>query len=703
MNKERDFHYDPLYRVIDETEETQIIEGNFKEIFDRLKRINNLGIIPEVFEMARYPKYEHAFGTIYQINNLLDIVDERTIPLNYRIPLRLASIFSHLGHLPYTYSTERALLLASNLGNRNQENEVKKYILRIIKKVLDKTGLEEEKKRCLIERIFSLEDYKILYRYFSAEILIEKWKRFKNKIENLKDDDLVTIIGDLIDPDSHGYKYLDLADMADFVQRDALYFGTVRIDISPKHLYKNLTQYEPEFSTNEKKLIEKNLDYLKERFYENTDIIWFSRLYEKILASLIIGKTFKLEWLTSYNEEKLKRLITCRFDENEKRVSLPSVWTKRARNLFEQKISYSRIFSLKGILFPKEMDIIDVEYMLTEKDESKKGLLTYPFKKGILLDINYSEMDEGDSLFHQDYRLFSIQVFQDNSNKKLCELLKILKNLSCYLPISCINGIRKELAGQLSWTRTAELRNDAVLNALVEAIMDIERGGDHGEQDFVKRVLESFQEISAFDKFWLSYQNLWWYIPIYISPRYREKSGRSTKSSGKNSLYYSFLNGLLSLPIALLQYKSSTRKFLDQIYSKILELISSSISNGKTGHLFEALCLIEKMRTKRGKFQFFISGMAVIDPQKPKEEQVDNEFDIIELLINENEKSECWIYACSIADDYKSKNQRQITRLADHINSVFPDLVIRTRYMIPQNKNAGDWTPDEKDGGRNYN
>ena len=703
MNRERDFHYDPLYRVIDETEEIHIKEGNFRQIFDRLKRISNLGIIPEVFEMARYPKYEHAFGTIYQINSLLDIVDERTIPAMYRIPLQLASIFSHLGHLPFTYSTERALLLACNLGDRNQENEVKKHILKVIKKVLDETDLGEKKTKNSINRIFSLEDYKILYRYFSAEILIEKWKKFKNKIKNLKDEDLKIIISDLIDPDSHGYKYLDLADMADYVQRDALYFGTVRIDISPRHLYGKLTQYEPEFSTNEKKLIENNLNYLKERFYENTDTIWFSRLYEKILASLIISKSFKLKWLKEYDEEKLKRLITYCVDENNHHVSLPPIWTKRAKDLFEQKISYSRIFSLKGILFPEEMDIIDIEYILTEKNESERGLLNYPFQKGILLDINYSEMDKGDFSIFPNYRLFSIQVFQDDYNKKLSELLRILKNLSRYMPISSIDNIRKELASQLSWTKTAEVRNDAVFNALVEAVIEIEKGGDHGRRDFIKRVLGSFQKISAFNQLLLNFQNLKWYIPINVFLRSGERSGESVEVAEKSPLYHIFLGGLLSLPVALLQYRGSTKKCLDEIYHKLLGKVSSPVPNDKKGDFFEALCLMEKMRTKRGKFQFFINGMVVIDPQKPKDQQDENEFDIIELLINEDDKPECWIYACSIADDYKSKDQEQITKLADYANSIFPALIIRTRYLIPKNKSAGDWTPDEKDGGRNYN
>ena len=60
MSKRTDARYDLLYRVIDEKDELHVIEGNYKPIFDRIKRINNLDVISEILEIAKYPKYEHA-------------------------------------------------------------------------------------------------------------------------------------------------------------------------------------------------------------------------------------------------------------------------------------------------------------------------------------------------------------------------------------------------------------------------------------------------------------------------------------------------------------------------------------------------------------------------------------------------------------------------------------------------------------------
>jgi len=91
MDKRQEIRLDPLYRVIDEPEESQFVESIFNRQFSRLKDISNLGIIPEVFKMAKYSKYEHAFGTVHQIVNLLQVM-EKEIP-EYRQPLVFAALF----------------------------------------------------------------------------------------------------------------------------------------------------------------------------------------------------------------------------------------------------------------------------------------------------------------------------------------------------------------------------------------------------------------------------------------------------------------------------------------------------------------------------------------------------------------------------------------------------------------------------------
>lgn len=300
MSGKEYLRYDPLYRVFDRTEEIRFVEGKFSFLFDRLKGINNLGIIPEILEMAKYPKYEHHLGTVFQVDCFLECAD---IKEKYHMPLKLSALFMHTGHLPSTYSTERALLIASTKRPKKDKNRVKEYIENRVRKVLQAVDLSDDEQKEHLQNIFSLKNYKSLYKYFSSEILLKNWKKVRNQF-GLEDEKKKIIINNLIDSENDGYKYLELADKADFVQRDALYFGTVRLDISPKHLYGPglLGEESDFFSVDERKLLENSLDYLRERFCESDKARWVSGLLGKVVAYLVLNKNFKMKWLEKYDD-----------------------------------------------------------------------------------------------------------------------------------------------------------------------------------------------------------------------------------------------------------------------------------------------------------------------------------------------------------------------------------------------------------------
>jgi HD superfamily phosphohydrolase len=690
MNNKRKFRYDPLYRVIDEPQELRIIEGNFRKLFDRLKQINNLGIIPEVFEMAKYPKYEHKLGTIHQVNSLLSVAPEDLIPEKYRTPLKIASIFLHLGHLPFAHPTERALLLASNLGDRNKENKIKRYINKRLEKVLEKAGFEDKRTQNVLEDIFSLREYRELYKYFSAYYLIEKWNRINQNIEDLDDDNLQIIICNLIDKKSPGYEYLTLADKADYVQRDALYFGTIKLDVPPKHLYSKLAEHNPTQTVNEKILIEYNLKYLSEKFYNNLDVVWFSRLFEKILASLMMSKNFDLEWLEIGTDEELKRLMCDNFDPGNNRTQLPVTWVRRGKKLFSGEVEFSKVFELKGVNYPKEKDIIDFEYEIIRKPQTIRGLLTYPYNKGILLSIEYDNQDVSYRLPDQD--LFTVTLFQDSCNRKFIELLNTVKNIETYLSVMRHSKIiRRGLGCEISWTHKVRFANEEIVREISEAIKSL------GE-DFIIKYLSSLSRISTYSQIWDNFDNryLW---KTRVSDSLRDSS---IDEKTKDKVRQFFVYGLLGLPIRLLQYKT-TRIHLKQILDELENKMSAELPSGKKGNIFEAICLITRILNKRGRYQYFLNSLVVRDPEKPRGQRDDNEFDVVELLVDENNRAACHIYACSIADDYVDKNKDPITTLTDHIHSVYPNLIIRTFYVIPENKNANNWSPFLEETGRSYN
>jgi len=677
--------------VIDLTEEIRFIEGTFKSLFDRLKGINNLGIIPEILEMARYPKYEHHLGTVYQINCLLDSVDKNKIPGTYRIPLKLSALILHVGHLPFTYSTERALLLASSLDADDRDNKTKKYVKKSVEKTLQQANFDNEEQQEHLEKLFSLENYKSLYRYFSCQIFLDIWRRIQNKYV-LKDEAKKTIIRNLIDPKNEGYRYLELTNKVDFVQRDALYFGTVRLDLSPKHLYgQGLLEDITDFaSVDEEKLIESNLDYMMERFYDSDRIRGFSRLYEKIVASLIISNNFKMKWLDELDDSRFKRLITENTTPNNKPANLPKAWTKRAEDLFKDNIRFSLVFKLSDISFEKQKNVIDIEYKLLRKGRSTRGLCTYPFEKGVLLDIDYLRKRMLPP--YPNYRQFSVSVFQNDSQIDFIELLKIIEQLSHHCSISHIENIRDGLCKQFSWTKSIRIDTKNVIDSISDAIANIENGENYNKGEFITKFLKSIFSIKTFDELWHNFENQ--VFRLSLEGIVKEQKDAIEKSDIRKY----FVKGMLALPVRLLQFET-TKKYLDEIYIKILETIPTTDSNEKKGYLFEALWLIDRIRERRGTFQFFINGMVVVDPAKTKKERDVHEFDVIELFINESGEAECWVYACSIADDYTQKNEEQLKRLAEGIHKIYSDLKIGTRYIIPENKSDGGWKPKEEETG----
>lgn len=689
MTKRTGTRYDPLYRAFDTPEELSVVEGKFRKLFERLEGIGNLGIIPEVLRMAKYSKYEHHIGTIHQLESLLRLAKDSVIPKRYRMSLKLAAMFLHVGHLPYTYSTERSLLLASSLGDPTEENETKQHVHKLISKVLKVTRIEEAEKDNIIEGIFSLRDYRRLYRFFSAVELINSWSTLRAKLTDLKDDDLEIAIRNLIGIHSDGYDFLELADRADYVQRDALYFGTIQLDISPRHLYGELSKYGPIFESSEAKLIETSLKYLSERFYKDPEVIWFSRLYEKIVAAIIIGANFDINWLSTYTDNEFKRLICTQFNRDNERVLLPATWVKRAHELFKGKIVFSEIFKLDGLAFQKARNVIDVEYLLIGKRPSMRGLLTYPYESGVLLSVEHSEGPE--QFLRTTGNRYSVIAYHDESNKNLISVLNLIYRLSHHLSHSNVERVRIGLGKEFSWTNSVRFDNGNILDVIVSAIRSIERKSGYGQGGFIERYLSAITSIATYEEIWYTDYTVWRsLIPQYFKHTSDDAEGEE--------LYKWFVDGLLSLPARLLQFQT-TRTYLDEIYEQLQADLRSEIPSDRKGNVFEALWLIERLRTHNGKFQFFLNGLVVVDPDKARHKQDQNEFDVIELTINDDNKAECCIYACSISVNYREKNGEQLTKLVDHIHEVFPDATVRAFYVVPDRES---WEPIRKDAGRSY-
>jgi HD superfamily phosphohydrolase len=705
MNLEKNYRNDLLYRVIDETVEMQIIEDKCKSSFDRLKKINSLGVVPEVIEMAKYSKYEHAIGTIHQVNCLIEIDQNNTVKKvdkKYHRPLKISAEFLHLGHFPFTYSTERALLFSFNIFDTEKTRKDKEKIEKIIRNGLKFHDIDESRKTEFLNRIFSLKEYKYLYKFLSVKILLENWNSFFSKFdhEKMTEADKKIIINNLTNADSPGNQYLLLADKADYVQRDALYFGTIKIDISPKHLYKNSLR-DIFYSTDEEDFLDHNLQYLYDVFYNKSEIVSFTRLYEKIVASLIQSEKFDIKWLEDYDDDSFKWLICKSKDKVNKKIDLPQQWIERADKLFSHQFSFSHVFQIQGVQFPKGKTIVEIEHQLIGISESKNKILSYPFDSGILVSLDYSLIEFFDDTAYfpekeEETQYIDIDVFQNKKQQDLTDLVKIIANLHEFLSPEDNVNVREGLGNLLSWTGKHKIKNSSVLTAIAEALLKIDEERSPSDL-FLIEFVENLSKNAEYEEFWKKPHLTYWKEVILVDlKKYIENS-----PANKIDAYRRILIDLLGLPIKLLQSESS-RRYLEKICETLIKKINEPNEKEKRGNFFEALSLINRMMTPEGKFQFFINGHTVIDQtQKQKEDK--NEYDIIEIRLNNSDKAELWIYCCSISAGIEAANKVQLNRLYTEIRKRFPELTIRSRFLVPENSRAKKWTPNMKETGMNTN
>jgi HD superfamily phosphohydrolase len=706
MNLEKHYRNDLLYRVIDETVEMQLIEDKCRTFFDRLKKINSLGVVPEVIEMAKYSKYEHAIGTIHQINCLVEIDennDANKIDKKYYRPLKISAEFLHLGHFPFTYSTERALLLAFIIFETEKIRKDKEKIEKIIQSGLKFHDIDDSKKAEFLNKIFSLKGYKYLYKFHSIKILLENWKSFFSKFDHKKmtESDKKIIINNLTNDDSPGNQYLVLADKADYVQRDALYFGTIKIDISPKHLYQNSLRDIFQV-TEEEEFLDHNLQYLYDAFYNKSEVISFTRLYEKIVASLIQSEKFDLKWLENYDDDSFKWLICKSKDKSNKKIDLPQQWVERADKLFNHQFSYNHIFQIQGVQLPKGKSIVDIEHHLIGIDEPKTTILSYPFERGILVSLDYSQIEFFDDTEYftqkeEETQYIDIDVFQNKKQQDLTELVKIIANLSDFLSPEDKKSVREGLGDLLSWTGKHKIKNYSVLNSIAEALKKIDDERAQSEL-FIIEYIDNLSKNAEFEEFWKKPHLTYWKEVIVVAElkKYIENSPLN-----KIDAYCRILTDLLDLPIKLLQSESSKR-YLEKICETLIKKINEPNEKDKRGNYFEALSLINRIMNSEGAFQFFINGHTIVN-QNQKQKEDKNEYDIIEIRLNNSKKAELWIYCCSISAGIEANNKTQLNHLYTEIRKRFPDLTIRTRFLVPENSRSKKWTPLMKETGMNTN
>jgi hypothetical protein len=268
--------------------------------------------------------------------------------------------------------------------------------------------------------------------------------------------------------------------------------------------------------------------------------------------------------------------------------------------------------------------------------------------------------------------------------------LFVSKRLSPYLAVSVTQAIQTGLGSLISTTGEARFDNVEIIRAIAEAVrmIDTENRKQH---DFVRGYVSSLRSLITFKNLWANFENF-----AALNPWPVTSTGQRTPEKDAHN-YEVFVKGLLSLPIKLLQY-NSTRKYLDQIYVKLEKLAREEAPSAKKGALFEALCLLYVMRQPKGKFQLICNDLVVVNPRKLEGSQDDNEYDIVEFVINDEGRPECCVYACFVGES--SLNAPALRALVDYIRKYFKDTIPTAASMTPTSND--DYTPHIDECGIGY-
>lgn len=305
-------------------EETYNLLNNYGHI-RRLRVINQLGVIKNIFEGAHHSRWEYVMLQLSIIHKLSILTDEKNAKVASGLGLGSTNIdffghkpsgaeilqiwvlLSNSGHLPGTFATMRGLLRVCQKDKNFRENiyeglpkdkDIRKYFKEVVKK----------------EKVYSF--HKTLL-YFH----LERYRRYKSSIPNFIDF-LITIMSFYdFDASRNKEKQRNLRHLfrkirqISYLYLDSLY-GPVPIDFNIAAILSDLPSYIPNlFKTNDSHIIrtlDSFDDLLSVSIYHSAkamrDFGYHSRHVESLLGEENLNRKIKLQRFFLKEYEKLKPL-----------------------------------------------------------------------------------------------------------------------------------------------------------------------------------------------------------------------------------------------------------------------------------------------------------------------------------------------------------------------------------------------------------
>ena len=354
---------DPIYGMteLDASLENLLRIPEIGEEKRRLERIKSLGLIHISFPSATHSKWEHHLGMTH-------LASQISLPKENKKRLQLLCLLGGIGHLPYTYATEEAVLLAARLSV-NFRRTLERNLSEVWQMVSE--GHADDAKAPYSKIIDGMQVIAI-HAWLSAL----KLKRFAQSVDI---GDRKKLIKDRITTDSELNRLYRFLARVDYVQRDLYYTGLARFSLSAQgFLRRYQDSVEDLFSTPAANIIDQLRSFLTDSLYFEVRSASIEALFKKKLAELLAAGAVSLNDLLRWHDNDLE-------SEFEKRVG--KSWWPDINHLQFEEICRTKVHSYRRFRDDSVgADTVEMERkLLGLKQGSVKPLLRYPASRGFVV------------------------------------------------------------------------------------------------------------------------------------------------------------------------------------------------------------------------------------------------------------------------------------------------------------------------------
>jgi hypothetical protein len=354
---------DPIYGTteLDQSLENLLRIPEIAEQKRRMERIKSLGLIHISFPSATHSKWEHHLGMTHLAGQ---------IGLNKENKKRLQTLclLGGIGHLPYTYATEEAVLLAARLSPPFRRS-LERYFAEVWQMVSED---ESSDASAPYKQLIDGMQVVALHAWLSAF----KFKRLPQAIDI---GDRKKLIKERISIDSELNKLYRFVARVDYVQRDLYYTGLARFALSAQgFLRRYQDSVEDLFLAPASNLIDQLRSYLTDSLYFEVRSATIEALFTKKLADFLVLGAISLDDLLVWHDNDLDS----GFEKHAGAAWWADIIHTQYSEICRSKVHFYRQFDDDYV----GRDTLRLERNLVGlKESATKSVTRYPANKGFVV------------------------------------------------------------------------------------------------------------------------------------------------------------------------------------------------------------------------------------------------------------------------------------------------------------------------------